>query len=417
MRGTYIFLAAFAAAAIIMCNHGSAFSVTIHSPLDGADYERQPFSLLWSADEGVDWAAYSINGKSNTSLVSWTVQENEDAYECVGTFSDACSNATDEDPDTYAKCQYPGSCEVNENFTIPESTKEANYTYKLYKIDGTYSYSVYYWNYTKRDWSVLVTTGVAQGFYQGKVAVPADGLNGSLLMISNPIVHNSLRGQRYYEGSVEWLGPNNVTFSAMRGVNELVLYANNSAGVLELDTVKFFFTPAEHTVHFTLNVTNTGPSENVYIPGKGIMSVSAISDAMSTNPPHWFISSFAGGVLRSLVFAGNSPGQLTYNGTPSYHTISLSQDLMNSKALLAFTGGNWEAIGRRMGAIEQGTFLMEPMPSFAGGMGLNYVIKMILEYTDIDFAGDLIFGRGEHTINFENAGLNGSNVVIQARSK
>ena len=418
MRGNFCFLI-FASAFVIytlFCSTGQAspLSLTIYSPEEGENYETSPVSLLWSADETVGWAWYSLNGGANVSLFSWSEQDWEDAYLCEGTFSESCSYAVDENWTVGSKCNFPGSCAIYENFTIPLSAKSANWTYKLYKLDGSVSYSVYYWNYTKKDWSVLDTTPVPEGYYTREVKIPSSGLSSGVLRIRNPIKHNAIEGQRYFEGKVEWFKPGNSTISSRKGVNFLRLYANDSAGNMTMAEVKYYYNPPEHSIQYILNMSST--QSNVYIPGTGVLDFSEMTNSIYSSPAHWYIASYLNGIVSALVFSGNTPNNIILNKTSSTHSISVSQYIGNSKALLAFTSGDWHSIDNRIESVESGTFLLEPMPSFAYGLGLNYIVKIILGYPDIDFSGNLLIGKGEHSINFENLGLSGRKVVIQASS-
>ncbi|RLI97484.1 MAG: hypothetical protein DRO99_02975 [Candidatus Aenigmatarchaeota archaeon] len=97
-------------------------------------------------------------------------------------------------------------------------------------------------------------------------------------------------------------------------------------------------------------------------------------------------------------------------------SMTLSQTLRNSKALLVFTGGDRGTIEEKAQSVESGSFLQLPSPSFAYGRGTESVVKFLVGYHDVDIANDLILQQGKHTLEFRNNGLSNGSIEIAVRS-
>jgi hypothetical protein len=387
--------------------------ITITSPLPTAYYTRS-IALEWTVDRPIDWAGYSLNGAGNISLLTETEQDAEDSASCSGSFQQACSNATDEDWNTYAECTSSQSCEVFENYTIPVSVSWANWTYKIYKVDGITAYSTYYWNYSSNGWSILDTTDVGEATYFRNVSIPSDGLNGTILRIRNPIESFATKRQRYYEGKVTWPTPINTTFAAIGGDNLIELYANDTSGNIGSSSVSFEYVPPKASVQLILTLDNL--ANDVYIPGTGTIASASITNTTYSSPTHWYLASYLDNVLNALVFSYQTPSLMSVNRTAATHSIIFSQDVQNSKSFLVFTSGDWKTVDSRMELIENREFLLEPSPSFARGLGIGYIVKILLSYGNIDIVDDLIMQSGSHDIIAENTGRSGPNRQLRIRS-
>jgi len=170
---------------------------------------------------------------------------------------------------------------------------------------------------------------------------------------------------------------------------------------------------AGHTFQLTLRLSDT--QSEVYVPGTGAMPSASITNRTYT-PTHWFIASYLSNALKALVFAGADPASIKANRTTYSHYITLSQGLDGSKTLLAFTSGDWKAVSNRMDMIEAGSFLAQPFPSFAYGLGAANVIKIMLGYADVDILNDLMLGKGRHPMRIENAGASGRKIMLSITS-
>ena len=177
----------------------------------------------------------------------------------------------------------------------------------------------------------------------------------------------------------------------------------------------------ENTLNYTLTVLGisrldlrlviNNTSSKVYLPEAGEMN-SSDADSMETNPSHFFASTYAGDVLSALVFSGAVPVFVSASSSASTHTITLEQNMENSRAFLAFTRGGWKQIDERMQSIETGSFLSNPRPSFSYGLGRKAVLGLVLSYSAIDLIGNLNLHKGTQRIVFENNGTSGGKPSI-----
>jgi hypothetical protein len=387
--------------------------VTIILPL-ATSYYSKTINLNWSVDRTIDWAGYSLNGAGNVTLTPQTEQDAEDSYSCSGSFLEDCSNATDEDWNTYAECTSGSSCVIFENVTIPGQLIWANWSYKIYKVDGISSYSTQYWNYSAGGWSTLDTTGTAEGYYWRNVTIPADGLSGPVLRIRNPIEGFLISKQRYYEGKVEWKYAYNRTISAKSGTNNLIVYANESSGGTGSSGVSFEYVTPPPSIQMMLRLDNL--ENQVYVPGTGTIASASITNTTYNNPSRWYLASYLNDVLNALVFSYQTPAMLEVNRSSSSHELVLSQNLENSKSFLVFTAGDWQTIDNRIGLIEEREFMNEISPSFSHGLGISYLVKILLSYPDIRFGDNMTFGKGYHGVVFNNMGTQDRNVLLDASS-
>jgi len=387
--------------------------ITVFSPIS-TTYYSSPVSLEWNVDRVHEWVGYSLNGAGNITLAEQAEKDKEDAASCSGNFAEACSNATDEDWSTYAECVSSGTCHVYENFTIPGKVEWANWTYKIYKIDGITAYSPYYWNYSSNSWSVLHTTGVSEGFYNPNVSIPSDGLSGPVLRIRNTIEYFGTRAQNYYEGRLEWRHASNTSIAPVKGSNSVVVYANDSTGVMGYTSVLFEYKPLISSIQLTLNIDNL--ANDVYVPGTGEIASASIVNTSYSSPDRWYVASYLNNVLSALVFSYQTPVLMMVNRTSAAHSLTLSQGIQNSRSFLVFSSGNWKTIDDRMGLIENREFMSKDSPSFAYGLGAERIIKILLSYGNIDIVDDLILQAGTHDIITENIGRSGAQVMLRVRS-
>lgn len=167
---------------------------------------------------------------------------------------------------------------------------------------------------------------------------------------------------------------------------------------------------AQSELHVNVVINNTVNS--VYIPGEGSVPSSGLP-YMTYAPPKPFIASYSSGFVTALA---ESSGSVKTDGEAGSHTIGFVQPLGNSRVLLAFTEGDWETIDGRMGLIESGDFFRRITPSFAFGLGTEYVIRAILHYPNIDIEGGLEFSKGIYRLVIENKGSSGGKPLVEIRS-
>ena len=168
--------------------------------------------------------------------------------------------------------------------------------------------------------------------------------------------------------------------------------------------------PETHIIRMILTLSNL--NNYVYIPGIGEVASSAITNTSYTGPAHWYIASYLNNALNALVFVRESPNALMVNRTSSEHSIAISQALDGSKSMLAFTSGDWEAVDNRIESIESGGFMNAITPSFAHGLGVNYMIKILVNYADIDMVNELILSGGSQGIEFSNTGVSERKITL-----
>jgi len=152
--------------------------------------------------------------KQTNWLSSWKILEDdtEDSYSCTGDFNAfyPCSNAVDEDWDTYA-LPTPGNISyVYENFTIPLGTIKANWTGKYgltAPVSPGYPHNVTsYWNGSR--W-ILFCGGETNSIVTKTCEIPSDALVGTVLQLETPVYQSTgeqlgTGDLRYYEGKVIW---------------------------------------------------------------------------------------------------------------------------------------------------------------------------------------------------------------------
>jgi len=139
--------------------------------------------------------------------------DTEDYYSCEGNFDALypCSNAVDEDWDTYALPADPGatSC-IYESYIIPAGISSAQFTIKfahcLPVTPGGCTNVTDYWNGST--WTELSCTALTNQLSTLTVEIPDDGLSGTTLQLRTYIWRwNGNLGHgsgMYYEGKVIW---------------------------------------------------------------------------------------------------------------------------------------------------------------------------------------------------------------------
>jgi hypothetical protein len=148
----------------------------------------------------------------------WRLVEDdtEDSYSCEGNF-DAfypCSNAVDEDWDTYALSADPGATSyIYENYTIPSGIEMADFGIKYQQTapvtPGLCTSVTGYWNGSA--WAELNCTALTGQISTLTVRIPNDALSGTTLQLRTRVWKSSgIIGSgsgMYYEGKVIWYFP------------------------------------------------------------------------------------------------------------------------------------------------------------------------------------------------------------------
>ncbi|MCJ7816958.1 MAG: hypothetical protein MUP55_03825, partial [Candidatus Aenigmarchaeota archaeon] len=132
-----------------------------------------------------------------------------------------------------------------------------------------------------------------------------------------------------------------------------------------------------------------------------------------SSPPHFYLASYSAGFLNGLA-AKNGQNLVTGSGSDS-HFIEIEQELNSSRVYLTATQGDWQAMENRIPLIEAGRFLSQISPSFAFPLGGFYPIRLLLKYPNIDLAGDMVIGKGQHKLVIENKGVSGGKPVVEIR--
>lgn len=161
----------------------------------------------------------------------------------------------------------------------------------------------------------------------------------------------------------------------------------------------------------SLRINDT--SSTVHIPGEVEKSTAVQQSGAYATPDSFYVASYRNNILKGLVFNGDLAYSIGFTSGSNYHYINLSQDLSNSRVFLTFSRGDWNNIENRMETINRGEFLQKISPTFGYSLGLKYKNQIILTYSDIDIQGNLILGKGLHTVSIEsNRTSSGKKIVV-----
>lgn len=174
------------------------------------------------------------------------------------------------------------------------------------------------------------------------------------------------------------------------------------------DTIKIAVSLLSLQVKLVLNST----SDSIYIPGTGERTFSGLTTSKYLTPQHYYIASYSGDALKSVVFSWMNPVSIfTEKGSNTYG-IGTNQRFPNSMVFLVFSRGNWRQINNRIGMVKRGEFLSQISPSFSYGMGDKYPLKIVLSYNNIDINDTLSVGRGYSRVSIENKGAVGNKINL-----
>lgn len=169
--------------------------------------------------------------------------------------------------------------------------------------------------------------------------------------------------------------------------------------------------PVTLQVKIVLNST----SDSIYIPGTGETSFSGLETENYYSPGHYYVASYAGNALKSVVSASKSPLYVaTEKGTGTY-SIGTGQRYANSVVFAVFSQGNWRDVNNRMGLVEDGTFLANPEPSFRYGLGNVFSFKLLLDYGSIDISNSTKIQRGSSRLLVQKERSYGNMATISIR--
>ena len=169
-----------------------------------------------------------------------------------------------------------------------------------------------------------------------------------------------------------------------------------------------FITPlvqGAYSVQIRLSLNNT--ENTVYIPGNSTSdSGTWLSESIFTSPTHNYIASYNNtNILSAMISAAGQTHSVLVNGTGTNHSIGLNMSVINSRALLAFTSGDWKTVEDDISNIENGAFFTFIQPSFSYGIGLYVPLKIMLEYTNLNITNNDLFHLGRLRLMIENRGI------------
>lgn len=170
----------------------------------------------------------------------------------------------------------------------------------------------------------------------------------------------------------------------------------------------------ENRLWVTLYVSGT--DSKVYIPGLGESEASSAYSTILTYPPYPFISSHFNGSLRSLTAVHGTKLAVLADNTTINHSITMIEDMSQSKILLAHTKGDWDTVMRMMPFVTAGTFLDKFSPSFAYGLGKAAIVSIMLTYDTIDLTKTGVYNKGNVRIYTQNVGESDGKVLVNVSS-
>lgn len=205
------------------CFNGTWFDINSGGTSSASIYEegiywnvsnRETMNKLNSTYFHKDAGSNLLDGSHNVSFwcredLNVTVQDAEDASECIGSFYDGlfpCSNAIDEDEDTFAGAERIIGTDafILENFTIPIWAEGANWSMKYLNIGGDY-YNITCKN-SSGAWENFGDASETSFFYNH--TIPDSCLSGDTLQTSVMVSYNGSDNSDqtyYYEGRVYWI--------------------------------------------------------------------------------------------------------------------------------------------------------------------------------------------------------------------
>jgi hypothetical protein len=155
-----------------------------------------------------------------------------------------------------------------------------------------------------------------------------------------------------------------------------------------------------------------GTGNYVYIPNVGAVGAGNLGSNTYTSPVHHFLASYLDGTLYGLIRAYGANVTLAVSNTPSNHSLAMQSEMANRKFLLVFTKGDWKDVWKSMPSLEAGTFLTNPLPSFAYGLGRLSSVFILLNYTKLDLLQTKVYHGGDDRFYVQNVNSTGGKVVV-----
>jgi len=181
--------------------------------------------------------------------------------------------------------------------------------------------------------------------------------------------------------------------------------------------IDLVFAQTNRTFQLYLTINNT--SNKVYIPVNGVGEVDSSSLGAGTNytsKTNDYIASYNTATNELVALVANvKANRLFVKNSTNTHTIMLEQNFTEEKVFLVFSTGNYRSIDARIRSIADGTFLSNIKPTFGFGLGLMYPVKLLLNYTNIDIAGNEILQRGRHGLILNYTNVTGNKPVIEIK--
>ncbi len=245
-------------ALIILPGAYSLPQISIVSP-DNINYVISDIPLSWSIDEPITIVDYSIDGATNQSSINlsvFSIFENATSWSnsTVCDSDNPCNNSQNNNWSDCARLSNVSNLDILENLTITQNIGEINFTMGAYQVTNLCPF-IEYWNYSKSDFSTLITgTGstctsfgdghsrvdVGDGLFNHTINVPNDGFTSSPLQLKVRVGTSALGEVRgFCEGQVIAYNYTNTTITVSDGSHNLTLYATNTSGDLNSSNVNF----------------------------------------------------------------------------------------------------------------------------------------------------------------------------------
>jgi hypothetical protein len=203
-----------------------------------------------------------------------------------------------------------------------------------------------------------------------------------------------------------------VPLGAAAGTWTIRIYAYDTDGKYTMQDSTINVTTS-HIIQLTLQLT--GVSGLVAMGTASETAASSLSNTSSTAPSRFYTSSSSGGQLTAMASTGQTPISLDFaRSGSSMHTISVSQYLSGSSAIVAFTRGTAADVDRRAAGIADGSFFANFKPTFGYGLGMQNPIKILLNYSNINIYGNITL-RSDQTVVVENLGNTGDIAKVKIR--
>ena len=162
------------------------------------------------------------------------------------------------------------------------------------------------------------------------------------------------------------------------------------------------FSSAQSSYALVVTLTLNNSRNTVFVPYVGAAPASTLPTATYASPPHFYLASYSNNRLFGVIYSQQAPQSISTATSGSNHVLTLKQRLDGSQAFLTDTAGDYRQVEGRMQSIERLGFLTQITPAFAYPPGTKYPVRILLNYTDIDIIGSLIFQSGTHELSINN---------------